>query len=399
MIKIVSKISDELKEYAIELKDFFHQNPELSGHEYQTADRICSELEALGIQHTRVGSCGVIGVLEGAAQGKTLMLRADIDALPMQESPHNLKGKKKLVSNIADAAHTCGHDYHIAMLLASAKILAAKAQEFDGTIVFCFESGEEDGSGVDAMIRALDERELHIDGCWAMHLYAPLECGLISVKSGPRMAGSSKFDVTLAGRGGHGSRPDQTIDPICCAAQILCSLHTISSRVVDPTETVVLSVGRLSAGTVRNIIPDEAFFAGTIRFFNPKEERKVRERFYSLVTNIAIANGCEADIYYQGPFPAVINDPQLSTLAHNAIKAALGEEYLADVAPWMASDTMGRYCQRFPCVYAFLGIRNDALGSGAAHHNSMFDVDEACIEVGIPATVAFALDFLRNPNK
>ena len=379
-------------DYVIELKRHFHKYPELSGEEINTSKRIKEELEKLNIPHESVGDFGIIGTLEGKRSGKTIVLRADIDALPIVESQNNINGEKDIISSTPGIFHACGHDGHTAMLLGSAKELSSKRDEFNGTILFCFEQGEEDGSGVVPMLEKLESKD--VDGVWGIHLYSDLPTGQISVDTGPRMSGVHFFDVTVVGRGGHGSNPHQTIDPISCTVNILSNLSSIISREINPAETSVLTVGKLSAGTAPNIIPDTANFEGTIRYFDPKVSKKIVDSFYRIVKSIAIAHNCEVKISMKQPGYPVINDHELSHLAKESVIKSIGEEFLISCDPWMASESIGYYLEKYPGVFAFLGISNERIGTGAAHHNPAFDVDDSSLKNGVKASVQFALDFL-----
>mgnify|MGYP001028647435 FL=1 len=383
---------EEYEKYTKDLRRWFHRFPEKSGEEKMTHKKIITELSNMNIECKVVGNYGVIGILKGNNPGKTILLRADMDALPIEENKYNLSKKRDIISTVDGISHMCGHDCHMAIMLTVAQIFANMKDEIKGTILFCFESGEEDGSGVKDMIKALENEQ--IDGVWGIHVMADLPIGKISVNSGVRMSGSSKFNVVIKGKGGHGSRPDQSIDPINCTAQILCSLSSIQSRIIDPRDTIVLTVGKLHAGEAINIIPETASFGGTIRFYDYNTEEQVKEAFYTIVNNIAIANNCKAEIAYDGPKPPVINNPTLSQMAEKSIEKVIGKEALFHMKPWLASDTIGRYTSKYPGVYAFLGIKNDKIGTGAPHHNSKFDVDESSLTIGIATTVQFVIDFL-----
>lgn len=383
--------------YVRNLKNYFHKYPELSGREVNTSKKIKEELDSFNIPYESVEDYGVIGTLRGKNLGKTIALRADIDALPILESQYNLRAKKATVSSRDGVCHACGHDGHTAMLLASARELSKMRDEFDGTILFCFEEGEEDGSGVDAMLRKLKDK--NIDAIWGIHLYSGLSTGKVSVDEGPRMSGVHFFDVEITGRSGHGSSPHKTIDPINCTVKILSNLSSLVSREVDPLSAAVLSVGKLNAGSAPNIIPEKANFEGTIRYFRQDVSENLVKSFYNTVENIAKAHDCKADISMKQPAIPVINDKNLSKLAKESIKRSIGEKYLESCEPWMASESMGYYLNNYPGVFAFLGISNKELGFGAEHHNPEFDIDDESLENGVCITTSFALDFLNSNYK
>ena len=384
-------------DYVINLRRHFHKYPELSGQEINTCRKIKEELKKMHITYEDVGDYGVIGTLKGRNPGKTIVLRADIDALPIMESETNTRVKKNVVSSISGVCHACGHDGHVAMLLASAKELASQRENFDGTILFCFEQGEEDGSGIKPMLKALSTKD--VDGVWGIHLAAGIESGKICVEEGPRMSGVHFFSVNVTGKGGHGSSPHETIDPINCTVNILSSLSSIITREINPRSTAVLTVGKLHAGNAPNVIPNTAEFAGTIRYFDPEVSKKVLASFYNIVKNVAQAHGCEVEISMREPGYPVINDSKLSKLAKTSIVKSIGEEFLVSTEPWMASESMGYYLKEYPGVFAFLGIANEKLGTGASHHNPEFDIDESSLQNGVDSTVGFTLDFLKTYKK
>ena len=384
-------------EYASNLQRRFHKNPELSGREVSTARFVEHELSSMNIAVQRVGENGILGALKGSGASKSIMLRAEMDALPCVESPSNLLGAKKVCSLTEDAAHLCGHDFHQAILLAVAKVLSSDSVVFPGNIYFCFESGEETGEGVDAMVSALESLGWPTAG-WGIHLCSHLDCGKLALQSGGIMAGSSKFDITIRGKGGHGGRPDQTADPITCAAQIICGINVISSRIVNPIKPLVLTIGSVHAGSARNLIPEECSFSGTIRFFDPEQEEKAKNALTSMVEDISRAFSCRGEMNYLGPYPAVVNDSCLVSLADNALQKIFPKEDLVKIEPWMASDTMVRYMTHFPCLYALLGCANQKLGYGAPHHNPKFDADPRCLESGIEATLGFIRAFFDDPE-
>lgn len=381
-------------DYVVELKRHFHKYPELSGEEINTSNKIKTELEKMNISYEEVGDYGVIGTLIGKNPGKTVVLRADIDALPIFENERNLNTKKTVISSVPGVFHACGHDGHTAMLLASARELIKQKNNFTGTVLFCFEQGEEDGSGIAPMLEKLSTK--NVDAVWGIHLYSDLISGKISVDEGARMSGVHFFDVTVIGRGGHGSNPHQTIDPINCAVNMISNLYSMISREINPAETSVLTIGKLNAGTAPNVIPDYANFEGTIRYFDPSVSERIVNSFYRVVRSIATAHNCEVEIKMKQPGYPVINDGKLSSLAKQSIVKSIGEEHLISCDPWMASESMGYYLKEYPGVFAFLGVANEEIGTGAAHHNPFFDIDESSLKSGVDVTVQFALDFLSS---
>jgi amidohydrolase len=388
--------TDKYESYVIKLRREFHEKPELSGEEKNTSQRIIRELKSMGIPYEIVGKYGIIATLDGNREGKTLALRADMDALPIKESSRNLVKEKIVVSKIDGAAHVCGHDAHMSMLLGAIKSLAEIRNDLPGRVLFCFEQGEENGYGIQDMLQGLEGKR--IDGVWGIHMCPDLPTGALSVESGNRMSSAAGFNVTIMGKGGHASRPDLCIDPIECTAHVILGLSSILSREIKPSEAGVVTIGKLRAGDVGNVLPETAEFSGTIRFFSSEVGNKIKEAFTRIVNNTAAAHGCRAKIEFRGAQPAVavVNDSKLSILAANVVKKAVGSKYLMTHEPFMASDSMSRYLNKYSGVYAFLGINNEELGTGASLHNPNFDIDEACLKNGVAATVQFTLDFLKS---
>ncbi len=389
----LSYIVDE--EYLVNLRRKFHVCPEVSGKEEKTISMVIAELDKFGIPYKIVENGGLLGFINGNKPGKTIALRADMDALPVEESDINLLRKKIVVSENPGVAHMCGHDAHMAMLLASAKELVKMKDKINGTIILVFERGEEIGLGIAAILKAMEEYP--IDAVWGIHVYASLKSGLISVDAGPRMSGAGGFTVTVKGKGCHGARPDQGIDPITTTAQIITNLNLIISRQKSPLETGVCTIGFIEGGKQGNIIPESVKFGGTIRFFNPQVGHDMMESLYRICNMVAEANHCTVEIAGTDAdhlgFP-VVNDAEISRIASESINKAIGKEHLSQCDPWMASESMAKYLKIYPGVLAFLGILNEELGTGEAHHNAKFDVDESVLKNGVASTIQFALDYL-----
>ncbi|HHX28901.1 MAG TPA: amidohydrolase, partial [Firmicutes bacterium] len=356
-MSIASDLATKYEQFVIGLRREFHANPELGMQEKETSARIIKEIESMGLPYEIVGPYGIIATLKGGQPGKTIMLRADMDALPTKEDADNLAGPRPVVSCKEGVAHLCGHDAHVAMLLGAMKGLVELKDHLSGTVLFCFEQAEESGGGIDFMLEALSKKT--VDGCWGIHVYAGLPSGTISVDPGPRMSGAGGFDVTIRGKGGHGSRPDQTIDPIQCAAQCVTNLSAILSRELSPMDSGVVTIGTFRAGEVGNVIPETAFFSGTARAFEMHVGLQIKDAFIRIVKSVAAAHRCEADINYRGPNPGVINDAAMAALAAESVKKSIGEEHLITCEPWMASESMSRYLIKYPGVFAFLGIANE----------------------------------------
>ncbi len=390
--EICQRVSQE-REYVQSVRRWMHQHPELSDQETEISQKVCQEAERLGLPWERAGETGLVVTLSGARPGKTLVLRCDLDALPVEEADENLKGPKVCVSQNPGVSHACGHDAHTAMMLGAMRVLSGMRDQLEGTILFAFEQGEETSKGVHAMMEVLEGKQ--VDGCWAIHVYAGLESGKISVDPGPRMAGSNGLRLTFEGKGGHGSRPDQAINPILAVNQCINHLTTAWASRLDVTKTVTLAFGKIFGGTMHNIIPQEAGVEGTVRYFDEAEGEKASLLVKEAAQAAALATGCKLTRLIHGKgMGACVNDPQMAQLAARALEPVLGRQAITDCPPWFASESFSCYLSRWPGVLAFLGIANPEKGTGALHHNPQFDLDEDVLEMGCQATVAYALAFL-----
>ena len=372
-----------------------HENPEPSGAELKTAAFIAAEMKKLGMEPIWIKEpLAAYYVLDTGRPGKTVALRADIDALSMPEDEQNLKGKKVCVSKVPGVCHACGHDGHTSMLLAAAKALTAHKDALCGKIMFIFESSEEmiATATYPAIVEMLKQQKP--DVIWGIHLYAMMKTGTVSVQPGPRMSGAGSFEIKIIGRGGHGSRPDQSINPVVTAAEITGKLNTIVPLQIAPDEAGVVTVSCLQGGETWNIIPDTCTIIGGIRYFSVENFEKIVSRIRIITDSLCAANDCKAE-YITMPklmYP-VINNPAISKIAAAAVEKVLPGGVVEEPA-WMASESFGAYQDVVPGVFAFVGIQNEELGSGAAHHNVKFDLDEKALSIGAAATLQFVSDFL-----
>ena len=393
------------QEYIVSMRRYFHENPELSNREDSTIATISDELTKMGIEHEIIPHGGLLATIKGPAEkdtGRKVLLRADVDALPVQESDTVLGGLPRTVKSKNDGVmHACGHDGHIAMLLGAAKVLLDRKDEICGTVYLCFERGEEATGNAVFIYKYLYDKGIVPDSVYGTHLYSGLESGKLLINDTNMMSGGVMFDVTLEGRGGHGSRPDQSVSPIDAFRAIYQGLEGIRLRKVDPYDTLTYSVGFLHSGLQGNVIPDDCRFGGTARFFNTKGAGTVfYTEFKKLVERTADAYGVTAKFNMLSlPAEGTINDPTCARFAREVIAEDLGKDDVITGEPWMASESFSQYLQQWPGVFAFLGVKNDAKGVGAAHHNAFFDLDEDVLYKGSAAAVTYALNFLTDGPK
>jgi amidohydrolase len=385
---------EEVDEYVRKTRGYLHEYPETSGKEFETSKFLQKELTEMGYEIEMVSTTGFIVTIETGKPGKTIALRADIDALPMPESDMNLVAPKKWVSKNEGACHACGHDAHMAMLLGATKVINEIKNELSGTILLCLEEGEEIGTGWPGMMEALSKKK--IDAIWGIHVTSFMPAGTINIDAGPRMAGVSVVEMDVIGRGGHGSRPDLSVNPVFGAANILVGLGTAWPNRIDAEETVTLGLATIHGGTQVNIIPDKVTIGGTIRFFSTKEGEKACDVIRQVSTNIAKAHNCEVQFSEKSliVYDPVVNDDMLANMFQSSLAEVLPEGSITHGNRWFASESFREYRRHAPSILAFLGIGNKGFGSGAEHHNVHFDIDEDALKMGVLSTVKIVADYL-----
>ena len=383
----VRKLAEKYKEQVIAWRREFHENPELSWEEIRTAERVREELVKMNIEVKRVAKTGVLGILKGDKPGKTVALRADMDALPVKEAndvPYKSKNEGVM--------HACGHDGHTAMLLGAAKILSLMKDEIEGTIIFIFQPAEEMGQGAAKMI---EEGALEgVDAILGIHLWADLASGKVSLEPGPRMASTDRFKIAIRGKGGHGSMPHQGVDAILAASAVVINLQSIISREISPLEPAVVSIGKFHGGERFNIISEEVLLEGTTRCFNPQTREKFPSIIKRIVNETAKAYRAKGKLEYIFGHPSVINDTQISQVASRAVTDNFGEESVVKIEKVTGGEDFSFYLQKVPGVMAFVGARNENKGAMYPHHHKNFNIDEDALVVGTTLYSQFALDFL-----
>lgn len=377
------------KDYVIKLRREFHQYPEKSLEEYRTSQRIKEELDKMGIPYVSVANTGVVATIEGEKPGKTVALRADMDALAVVEET-DVEYKSK----VDGMMHACGHDGHTAMLLGAGKVLNDIKGQINGTVKLFFQPAEEVAKGAKAMIA--DGVLENVDGVFGIHLWTDLECGKVSVEEGPRMAAADIFKINVKGKGGHGSLPHQGVDAVVASAAIIMNLQSIVSRETSPLDSVVVSVGALHSGTRFNVIASEAVLDGTARYFNPELSEEMPKMIERVAKSTAEAYRAEATLEYTYGMPASINNKECSKLAEQTVLKLFGEKGLSLMTKLTGGEDMSEYMNRVPGVLAFVGAGNPEKGAGYPHHHGMFNIDEDSLEIGTSVYVQYALDFLNN---
>ncbi|SCI26973.1 MULTISPECIES: M20 family metallopeptidase [unclassified Romboutsia] len=376
------------KDYIVSMRRDFHKHPERSGVEIRTSKRIKEELEKMGIPYESIASTGVIGTIKGNKFGKTIALRADMDALSVfEENDVDYKSKEE------GMMHACGHDGHMAMLLGAAQLLNENKDKINGTVKLLFQPAEEIAKGAKAMIDggALDD----VDGIFGMHLWGDLDCGKVSIEEGPVMASADIFKIRIKGKGGHGSLPHQGIDAAVVACAIVMNLQTIVSRETSPIEPVVISIGSIKSGTRFNVIASEAILEGTSRCFNPKLRDEIPNMIERIIKHTAEAYRAEAFLEYTFGMPVSINNKECSKLAKNAVEKIMGKDGIGHMPKLTIGEDMSEYLNRVPGAIALVGSKNESKGYIYPNHHGKFDIYEDSLEIGAALHVQYALDFLN----
>ena len=386
----ITRYAESLQDYMVEMRRKFHEHPELSGEEHETRKILIEEIEKMGLKYRLLPGTGIIAFIEGAQPGKNKLLRADIDGLPVQEEEVNLSGHEKVcVSKEPGRCHACGHDVHMTVQLGTMKLLTHFKDRLKGTVYCCFEEGEETNCGIATMMEALQDYQ--IDECYGMHVYNLLEAGKVDIQAGPRMAGMLRFGVKFKGRAGHGSRPDQSLNPIPPAVHALSMVDSAMVNKITAGETVTIGFSKFVAGSQYNVIPEEAVLEGSGRYFNREEGEKVFGFITKIMEDTADSFGCGVEFLdtHKIALLTVVNDAAVSEKGLKGVAETCGEDCIGDAPQWFGSETYSRYMEKCPGVLALLGIKNDKLGSGAAHHNGKFDVDESVMPLGVCAAASF----------
>ncbi|MFA4701216.1 carboxypeptidase CpsA [Pyrococcus kukulkanii] len=383
-VKTIIEKAKELEDYIIKMRREFHMYPELKYEEVRTSKIIKEELEKLGYEVIRTAETGVIGVLK-KGEGKTVALRADIDALPIQEE-NDVPYKSKVPGKM----HACGHDAHAAMLLGAARIL--REIPFEGTIKLIFQPAEEGGLGAKKIV---DEGHLDdVDAIFGIHVWADLPSGVIGIKPGPLLASADAFKVTIKGKGGHGAYPHYTVDPVAIAVELVNGYYKIPVREIDPLEPVVISVTSIKAGTTFNVIPEEAEILGTIRAFNEDVRNFIIERMQKITEEYAEAMRGSAEFALtMGHIPPTVNDEKLAEFARRVL-SPLGE--IVEPKPSLGAEDFAFYMTKAPGLFVLLGIRNEEKGIVYPHHHPKFDVDEAVLWKGAAIHSLLAIEYLKS---
>ena len=383
---------ENIKDYIIEMRRHFHQNPELSLEEFETTKKIVNELEKMSIEVStfKDGLTGCIGTIKGAKEGKTLLLRADIDALSVHE-----KTNLEFASRVDGKMHACGHDCHAAMLLGVAKILSEMKDKFSGNIKLFFQAAEEIGLGAKLSIEqgVMD----NVDACYGVHVTPRFESPKINMQYGERMAATDVFKLTVEGTSSHGSSPHLGHDAIVASAAIITALQTIVSRINNPLKPAVVTIGTIKGGQRFNIIANEVIMEGNVRTFDEIFRKEIETHIREIAESVAKAHSCTAKLEYRYGTGVVLNkDKNLVDIAQNAVKKLYGEDSLVEMEKITGGEDFSLLMEKAPGIFGYIGTRNTKVpGSEKINHHECFTVDEDALIRGTAVAVQFALDYLN----
>ncbi|EGL81755.1 amidohydrolase [Caldalkalibacillus thermarum TA2.A1] len=379
-----------IEDAVIAFRRELHRYPELSGEEYETSKKIQAKLQEIGIPYTAgYAGTGILGVIEGNGPGPTVALRADIDALPIQEETG-----LPYASQVQGKMHACGHDAHTAMLWGAGSLLQACKDRWPGKVLMVFQPAEEFPpiGGAQPMIHDGVFAEHQPDCIFAQHVWPGLPVGQIGVRPGPMMGASDRFEVVIEGRGGHASMPHQTVDAIVVANAIITNLQTIVSRNVNPLDAAVLTVGRIEGGVSHNVVADKVVLEGTVRTFKPEVKQKVKTQFFSVVEGMAQAMGARALIRYYDGYPATENHPRWAEQVRQTARELLGPESTPDVEPCLGGEDFSGFLLHYPGAYYWLGTGLDDQSKQFPLHDPRFQIDERALVIGTELLAQVAVD-------
>jgi amidohydrolase len=380
-----------LREETIATRRDLHRHPELGLEEIRTSSIVADTLRSLGMDvQTGVAETGVVGLLRRKKESPVLLMRFDMDALPIQEDTG-----VDYASENPGKMHACGHDGHVAVGLSVAKLLAAHKDVLEGTIKFVFQPGEEGAGGGQKMVAEGVMENPKPDFSLAMHVWNQNPLGWYGLNPGPTMAGAEIFFVKIKGVGGHGAAPHNTVDPLVAAAHIITALQTITSRNVNPLDSAVVTVGKLTAGSAFNIIPQEAYLEGTVRTFKPEVTEMVNQRLTEIIEHTARAMGCEAEIELIKVTYPVINHPQLTALISDVVRDVDPGAQVDPSFQTMGSEDFSFMMQELPACFMMVGSANVKKGLKYDHHHPKFNFDEECLPKAVGILAESAIRILK----
>ncbi len=368
-----------MKDWLVEVRRTIHMNPELGFEEVETSKLVAGWLDKFGLQvRTGVATTGVVGLLKGAKGGKTVAIRADMDALPLEEAndvPYRSRVKGKM--------HACGHDGHVTILLGVARLFSGIQEQVKGNIKWLFQPAEEGGGGGRVMVEEGVLENPKVDAVFGAHLFPDLAMGKVGIHEKEGLAATDRVVITIRGKGGHGAYPHLTRDPILAAGHLITQIHTIVSRSIGPLDSAVITIGKVSGGTAFNIIPDEVELLGTVRSLTSAVRDDLKKRLEEVARGVARSFDLDCQVDFQYGYPALVNNPEMSHLVAAACGRGIGRENVEFLKPSMGGEDFAYYLQEVPGSFFRLGCRNEAKGIVHPFHSSRFEMDEDALPFGV----------------
>ncbi len=368
-----------MKDWLVEIRRTIHMNPELGFEEVETSKLVAGWLEKFGLRVQRgLAKTGVVGLLQGEKGGKTVAIRADMDALPLEEAnqvPYRSKVKGKM--------HACGHDGHVTILLGVARLFSSIRERVKGNIKWVFQPAEEGGGGGRIMVEEGALENPGVDAIFGAHLFPDLQLGKVGIHEKEGLAATDRVIIKILGKGGHGAYPHLSRDPILAAGHLITQIHSIVSRNIAPLDSAVVTIGKVSGGTAFNIIPDEVELLGTVRSLTPRVREELKSRLEQVTQGVAGSFDLDYRFDYQYGYPALVNDPEMSHLVASACAKGIGKENVEFIRPSMGGEDFAYYLQKVPGSFFRLGCRNEEKGIVHPFHSSSFDIDEDVLPFGV----------------
>ncbi|WFD10537.1 M20 metallopeptidase family protein [Tepidibacter hydrothermalis] len=388
---VINKIGDDNYRKMVNLRHQFHMYPERGYEEFKTAKTISDELERLGIDYkANVAKTGVVGLIKGNHPGKTVLLRADMDALPINE-----EADVEYKSRIENCMHACGHDGHMAGVLGAAMILNNMKDEIYGNVKLIFQPAEEEQGGAKPMIDEGVMDNPKVDAAFGCHLWGGMLEGEVHVRKGPMMAAPDMFRIKIKGKGGHGAVPHLTIDPIVIASQVINNIQSIVSRRISPLESAVISFGSIQGGKSHNVIPNDVELVGTVRTFSEENRKFIPKAMEDILKAVTESQGAGYEFKYEEKYPALINDEKMTEIAKNSFKKIVGEDKVVDMKePTMGGEDFAYFGQLVPASFMFVGISKDK-DNLVVHHHPKFKWDDKNILTIAKGLAQTAIDYLK----
>lgn len=388
---------DEIVPGVVADRRHLHEHPELGMKEFETSKFVIDRLKSLGVDDIRTGisETGVTGLIRGTGTGpgadKVVLVRADMDALPIQE-----ENDVEYRSHTDGVMHACGHDAHTSIQLGVARMLMDHRDSFAGAVKLLFQPCEETGpGGAKWMIEQGVLEDPHVDACFGLHVWQNEPVGMVLVGDGPVMAASDRFSITVHGKGGHGAMPNGCVDPIVVGMAIVNALQTIVSREVDPTESAVISTCTFHAGHAGNVIPETAEIGGTVRTFSPEVRDLIERRLGDVAEGIATSTRATAKADYRRGVSATVNEPEMAEIARTAAISVVGEDQVRPQIPTMGGEDFSAFLEERPGCYFFVGTNNEERGLTWGHHHPRFDIDERALGIGVETMVRTLTGYLN----